>query len=132
MISALDVRIGNLVKVSEVIYTITGISELEVSCKGHEGSFAVEEIYPIPLTAELLEQAGFKELKKSSWYDKVPNEGFSYKLRANRVMIFHPGENTLSHSLNTYIAFFHQLQNLYYCLTGREITLQINAETTVS
>ena len=123
MILAVDLRIGNLITVSGVIYEITGISAKKISCKDYKGSFTLEEADPIPLTAELLEKAGFRELRKSSWFDKVPNEGFSYKLHSNRVMIFHPGENTLSHSLNTYIAFFHQLQNLYYCLTGREITL---------
>lgn len=124
MILTVDLRIGNLVTVSEVVYRITGISETKVSCKGRKGSFTFEEIQPIPITAEILEKAGFKQVKKTSWYDKEPNEGFSYRLYANRVMIFHPGQNTLSHWLNTHIAYFHQLQNLYYYLTGREISIE--------
>ena len=125
MISTVDLRIGNLIKVAEVVYRISGISETKVNSKAHKGSFRAEELQPIPLTAEILEKAGFIQLKKSSWYDKVPQEGFSYKLYANRVMIFHPGENTLSHWLNTHIAYLHQLQNLYYWLTGREISIEL-------
>ena len=125
MIPTFDLRIGNLITVSGVVYRITGISETKVSSKVHKGSFRPEELQPIPLTAEILEKAGFKQLKKTGWFDKVPAEGFSYKLHANRIMIFHPGENTLSHSLNTQIVFLHQLQNLYYCMTGREILIEL-------
>src|SRR5687768_11711534 len=122
MISTLDLRIGNLITVAEAIYPITAITETKVHVKGFKGSIKQEELHPIPLTHEILEKAGFKQRGKTDLYDKLPLEGFIYKLHANRVMIFHPGQNTLYHSLNSYIAFLHQLQNLYYCLTGREIS----------
>jgi hypothetical protein len=124
MIKTFDLRIGNFITVSEVTYRVTGISETKVHCKGYKGSFNQEAVQPIGLTHEILQKAGFKQRGITDLYYKVPEEGFIYKLSSSRVMIFHAGENTLYHSLYTYMPSLHQLQNFYYCLTGREIAVQ--------
>lgn len=59
MIQTVDLRIGNLITVSEMIYRVTGISETKVRCKGYKGSFNQEALEPIRLTHELLERASF-------------------------------------------------------------------------
>lgn len=123
MISTLDLRIGNWITVSEVIYQVTAVSETKVHFKGHNCEISQEELHPIPLTQEILEMAGFKKKGKTDLYDKFPLEGFTYHLYAHKVMIFHGPNNTLCHWLNTRIVFLHQLQNFYYCLTGREISI---------
>src|SRR5215210_4232878 len=97
--------------------------ETPVHFKGHKGGVSQEEIHPIPITQEILEQAGFKKKAKTDLFDKFPNEGFTYHLYSHKVMIFHGPHNTLCHWLNTQIDFLHQLQNLYYCLTGRELSV---------
>ena len=125
MIKTVDLRIGNLITVSEVVYRVTGISETRVRGKGHKESFNQDVLQPIPITHQILERASFKQRGITDLYFKVPEEGFIYKLNANRVMIFHSRENTLYHSLYTFMPFLHQLQNFYYCLTGREIAIEL-------
>lgn len=121
MIPTFDLRIGNWITVSDVIYRLTGVSEAKVTLKGHKGGFKQEDLHPIPITPEILEKAGFKRRGQSSLYDKIPDEGFTYHIYWHRIIIFHGPDNTLCHWLNTRIVFLHQIQNIYYCLTGREI-----------
>lgn len=121
MIPTYDLRVGNWVIASDVIRRITSVSETKVTFEGVKNSVKQEDIQPVPLTEELLKKTGFRQLKETDLFEKMPLEGFTYKLHAQRIMIFHPGDNTLCHWLNTRIIYLHQLQNLYYCLTGREI-----------
>lgn len=123
MIATVDLRIGNWITVSEVTYRVTALSETKVHFKGRKGGVSHEEIHPIPITQEILEKAGFKKKEKSDLFDKFPNEGFTYHLYSHKVMIFHGPHNTLCHWLSTQIDYLHQLQNLYYCLTGRELSI---------
>jgi len=53
-------------------------------------------------------------------------EGFTYELYSHKVLLFHQKDNTLAHWLNTRLVFLHQLQNFYYCLTGREINVSFD------
>lgn len=126
MIPTYDLRIGNWITVSDVIYEVTGVSETKVHFKGHKRGVSHKELHPIPITQELLEKAGFKQRGKTDLYDKVPVEGFTYQLHSEKIMIFHGRHNTLCHWLETRITFLHQLQNFYYCLTGREISISFN------
>lgn len=121
MIPTYDLRVGNWVIASDVIRRITSVSETKVTFEGVKNAVKQEDIQPVPLTEELLKKTGFRQLKETDLFEKMPLEGFTYKLHAQRIMIFHPGDNTLCHWLNTRIIYLHQLQNLYYCLTGREI-----------
>lgn len=123
MIPTFDLRIGNWITVAEVICQVTGVSETKVHFRGNKTAFKPEELHPIPITHEILERAGFKKKERTDLYDKIPIEGFTYHFYANKIMVFHGGDNMLSHWLNTRIAFLHQLQNFYYCLTGREIQI---------
>jgi hypothetical protein len=121
MISTFDLRVGNWVMASDVIHRITSVSETKVVFEGLKNSVKQEDLHAIALTKELLEKSDFRQLKETDLFEKIPLEGFTYKLHAQRILIFHPGDNTLCHWLNTRIVYVHQLQNLYYCLTGREI-----------
>jgi hypothetical protein len=123
MILTEDLRIGNWIIVSDVTYRINVIAETKVYFEGYKRSVKKEELQPIPITQEILEKSGFRRREKTNLYDKIPLEGFTYQLYADRMMIFHPGSNTLCHWLNTRITFLHQLQNLYYILTGRKISV---------
>ncbi len=72
MVPAFDLRIGNWITVSEVIYCVTGVSKTKVQFQGHKGAFKQEDLNPIPITQEILERAGFTKRKKSDLYDKIP------------------------------------------------------------
>lgn len=123
MIPTFDLRIGNWITVSGVSYRISAISETKVYFKARKGAVIQEELHPIPITQELLEKAGFKQRGTTDLFDKIPNEGFTYQMHSNKIMLFHSKDNTLCHWLNTRIVFLHQLQNFYYHLTGREIQI---------
>jgi hypothetical protein len=121
MIPTFDLRIGNWITESGVKYCVTGVSEKKVHFKGQKVAFSQENLHPIPITPEILKMVGFKQRGKTSLYDKFPDEGFTYELYSHKIMLFHRPDNTLCHWLNTRITFLHQLQNLYYYITGREI-----------
>lgn len=123
MVPTFDLRIGNWLSVSGDIYRITAVSDTKVHFKGLKGAVSQDDLHPIPITPELLEKAGFKQRAKTNLYDKIPLEGFTYHIYWNKIMVFHAPDNTLCHWLNTRIVFLHQLQNFYYYLTGREISV---------
>lgn len=82
---------------------------------------------PIPLTEEWLIKFGFEEYidfgRKTGNFDKVPLCGFTYSINTNKVMIMHKGNN-ISHWLDIQIKYVHQLQNLYFSLTGEELEVK--------
>jgi hypothetical protein len=80
----------------------------------------------IPITQEWLLKFGFKEFidfeYKTGMFDKFPlSIGFSYSMNTKKVMIIHEG-NKVSHWINKKIEYVHELQNLYFALTGQELT----------
>jgi hypothetical protein len=90
----------------------------------------------ILITSKLLESIGFskrsKKLKTEYFIDCTPSrnkEGFEYELvfsesESDFAMIWRPKSEGLSHYFPC--IYLHQLQNLYFALTGKE--LEINLE----
>jgi len=66
---------------------------------------------PIPITEEWLLKAGFEKDETDWWYI----DDFGVKRYDNDCFVFY--------TLNTIIKFLHQLQNLYFALTGEELTI---------
>jgi hypothetical protein len=85
----------------------------------------IRELNPVPITKEWLLKFGFKEFidfgSKSGIYEKLPLCGFTYSLNTKKIMILHKG-NAVSHWLDIQTQYVHQLQNLYFALTGEELT----------
>lgn len=122
MIQANELRIGNLVETPDGFQGITEIQTEFFYTKDFKSSWA--ELKPIPLTEEWLERFGFeREEGRWTWKKNIYNE-----------------ETTLPTSLqlwsgNDFISvcragigamhcpceYVHQLQNLYYSLTGTEL-----------
>ena len=80
------------------------------------GSFNYE---PIPITEEWLVRFGFED-DGPEWYflkvkDKLTSIGYSYSIK-REVIEFCDIEIT--------IEYVHQLQNLYFALTGTELTIK--------
>ena len=78
----------------------------------------IEGIKPIPLTEEWLVKFGFENNQSNNeWYDKgffsVLNNGMSF-------CFIHCGNYI---NINARPKYVHQLQNLYFALTGEELTL---------
>lgn len=73
---------------------------------------------PIPITAEILEKAGFQKDKHlvTTYFE---TDGLRLKVADES---FQPvcGKEAFGHA----IQYVHQLQNVYYCLTGKELDMR--------
>ena len=74
----------------------------------------LEYIKPIPLTGEWFERFGF-EYKKNGYYK------FPIEIRLSGLVFF--GNEHSKRGLNINLKYVHQLQNLYFALTGQELKL---------
>jgi hypothetical protein len=111
MINHKELRWGNLVqddwgRIQEVLWFDNSGVETE------HARFQHEELFPIPLSGEILEKLGF-ELSRGAHVleDWVWMEGTLYKEEYN----------DWTHSLG-HINSVHQLQNLYFFYEGEELT----------
>ena len=76
----------------------------------------IEDIQPIPLTPEMLEKAGWRLLfektyennKFDIWLSESKNGGYTFTSRPDGGKLLY---------------FLHQLQNLYFALTGEELRI---------
>jgi hypothetical protein len=118
MIEAKDLRIGNNFQNDEGnILTCFGVAPVDDSDQfniwyGNELGFILleEEAKPIPLTEEWLVKFGFEGWDKGDYTMNLSNANF-YKLP-----IWQPLAKNIKH--------VHQLQNLYFALTGEELTIK--------
>jgi hypothetical protein len=116
-----ELRIGNLVE-----YNRNVVECVDVMCDGINTKYIeginIGFIQPIPLTEEWLVKFGFEEEKdndgvfgfklKNFWYI---NE---YQFRLSNFI------DTESMVIDNKIHHIHQLQNLYFALTGEELTIK--------
>jgi hypothetical protein len=130
MINANELRLGNYIlqKVNNKISRVPcNYQHFELLAKG-EGS----ALYPVVLKAELLEQCGFVENKEYALYPSArefslvlpvngttQNEIYAY-IKNNGECFGRAVTNKEVSSNNFY--HLHQLQNLYFSLTGKELT----------
>jgi hypothetical protein len=121
MIQANELRIGNLIS-----YTIeddlderkkwSEVSEIDAVDILHLTKFKDKNYKPIPLTEDWLLKFGFE---KSSYYYEI--KGIAISLGEDgRTILNGCGEVNAKHCV-----YVHQLQNLYFALTGQELTLNL-------
>ena len=115
--NANELRLGNLVRskyngISKVDQIGSSINSEYVGGRSLDGNYWENSCLPIPLTAEWLEAFGFKE-NTTSWtkFCKYCHLKLK-KTTGKRLMI---GSLQVKH--------VHQLQNLYFALTGEELTI---------
>ena len=130
-----ELRIGNFVSLpfeNDKIHTIRGV---DIQCL-QEGMDS-QSVKPIIITGEWLLKFGFY-LDKNQWYNikyftdcnqSTEEMCITINLASNRCAIFDAIEETdmvniLSYPIFTAkrIYYVHQLQNLYFALTGEELT----------
>jgi hypothetical protein len=122
-----ELRIGNLVTYENKTHKIFGISEQYPFLDTIEyGAFVVEwyDLKPIPLTEDWLLKAGFEVV-----YDSEFTKRLDF-IKDNRFDFFINKQNeTLSGIRFKGNTFFneakhvHQLQNIYFALTGEELAI---------
>lgn len=129
MIKAEEFRIGNILSTSlksgmgrSVIKKI-GCQDI-VRIKENTGSFIYN---PIPLTEEWILRFGFE---KFIIKDEIAKNGYRI---LNKIELQDVGDGyfRLKHfymgqigAENTHVRYVHQLQNLYFALTGEELTIK--------
>ena len=132
MINAKELRIGSRVEYRNEIAVVVNISERhiglylglieeEFSRRPNKTVVSVDEISPVELTEEILLKCGF-EKKGDNWYDlkfKISdcesNEMFFGGLESD-ICLFTEG-----YFSSNSVKYLHQLQNLYFAITGKEI-----------
>ena len=121
-IQAREIRIGNIIQfddTSEDIVRVEYVFQSDemwfiqwtwISGKGSfkSGNSILEDFEPIPLSPEILEKAGFEKCSCGGWKQGELHlyKGFNYERK--RI-----------------IKYLHQLQNLYFSLTGEELTINL-------
>ena len=113
MLSATELRIGNLINNKEGNIVFVNPNHLIVLAYGIENIFQ-----PIPLTEEWLLKFGFKDLGNGKFSGGFKN---MFKISSHQFGIdFYYGGIDPYYIKPHYV---HNLQNLYFALTNKELTL---------
>ena len=112
---ATELRIGNLICNKEGTIVYVNTTHLTLLLYGIENEFKL-----IPLTEEWLLKFGFE--KSMSWT-------YVIELKGNLKLVYYLGEKGWSIGFKSYsdfsnLEYVHQLQNLYFALTGEELKPQ--------
>lgn len=125
---AKELRIGNYVRHDNgngaFTVEVVGITPKEVTVKYGPGVSTItqEEITPLPLTVKTLLKCGFSEV---GIYENVYHRG-DYRIYLDR----EANDGLLKYETETYqieieVGGVHQLQNLYFALTGEELPVNL-------
>lgn len=118
---AKEVRIGNLLKKDGVVVTIDGRSIFDMWC----AKFYAENYDPIPITEEWLLRFGFKNsesINKSNSFFYKPVGGSELHINPDNGVVWIERYTNIFNN-PALIEYVHQLQNLYFALTGKELQL---------
>lgn len=126
MIKANELRTGNLVLFNGKVVKISEVGRLTIEVEINELKYLyckIEDLKPIPLTEEWLLKFGWGKGEYDTEYvDNVSlkQECLSYNVGAKMFCIETNGDiMEIKH-----IRYVHQLQNIFYCLTGQELELK--------
>lgn len=127
-----ELRIGNLIQTKEYksarrIICFYGSSDVLVDSgyvtfpTDDESEYSLNELEPIPLTEEWLLKFGFEKINETDWQSPsscyrwdTAREGMQFLTLDDEWLFFSNGE----------VEYVHQLQNLYFALTGEELTIK--------
>jgi hypothetical protein len=130
MIPINELRKGNWVNVSHVHFKETEISTIQIDDLVRIfTNIPTYDYNPIPITEEWLLKFGFKNwatndncfIKKHIQLELIIFNDKTPVAKANNITGFYYFFNKEIQSLT----FIHQLQNLYFALTGEELTLSV-------
>jgi hypothetical protein len=114
-----ELRIGNKTSNGIVVnifedHFFTKVGDTVYSSKYHNAN-------PIPLTEEWLLKFGFKKYSKNEFELATKDFDISFFNGELKLLCGFYAENPISLNNQKYV---HQLQNLYFALTGEELTLK--------
>ncbi len=120
-----ELRISNLVSTEGEILTVKSVSKTVASFEGKDYWILLKDCEPIQLTEDWLIRFGFEKL--------LPNIEDEIKDELRTVIIFRKIPLTYNTSngwwmnsskIKIQLDYVHQLQNLYFALTGTELTIK--------
>ncbi len=120
MIRTNELRLGNIIEQGLVFRLYDMCARVQAS-NGRVSYINDEHLIPITLTPEILINAGF-ELENDSNFTKnytLPDSRFGYDWHVDTGWWFR------YINLRIECKYLHQLQNLYFALTGHELTIHL-------
>lgn len=137
MIAANELRIGNwvIIPIGAVIKT-RSIDDTGINT-GFDDGYLLSVINPIPLTPEILEKCGFKWVDKNDnnriYYFRDIDEDHSLSWDERKKIIYLDcTDGYYDIYFNNTAKYLHQLQNLYFALTGEELKVESLDDSNVS
>lgn len=133
---ATELRLNNLLMYDDIIVPIIGMensSESVLVKINPETAVDYKKLKPIALTAEWFSKLGFKEAYRSPTRIRfdLPNYcRYDFDLDSNKIL-----EGFLFFGNYIKCRYLHQLQNIYYTLTGEELKIDYaipKTQTTLS
>lgn len=129
---AKNFRIGNWISTEKGDKQVESIDEtgiIDVETIDHDG-FYYYNYQPIPISPEWLKRFGFvKDNNGNYWIDLqthylelMPSNGYWYPVYAQVPEMSHEDEQRVS---TNRIEFVHELQNLFFALTGNELEMKV-------
>lgn len=119
-----ELRIGNWVDYFDSIHVVEKINKKSVRLvylgDGTSTSSELDSpcLRPIELNGEILEWFGFTQCDVGHWYQDEDNDLYGFVERSG-------GYSLVVSDIDqkeTYVKYAHQLQNLYFALTGEELS----------
>jgi hypothetical protein len=124
MIAVYELRVGNLVLVAGEVQAIAGIVQMPkgdvVFVTGQEMSVQVQDIEPVGLSNSLVQQCWFREAEDGFWWEHVTASIYLQKTNGRwDFSLTDPRE------VASWMPMYslHQLQNLFFALSGAELDL---------
>ncbi len=127
MIKATELRIGNYTHKKDA--TIDAAGKVNYSYRlhviDHNDIYHIVEDgdptnHPIPLTPEWLERCGEKCINNNGWEYQIRIGALKWYFRWNKEWYSELG----GIYIDSKVKYIHQLQNLYFALTGVELTIK--------
>ncbi|PHJ53858.1 hypothetical protein VF04_35015 [Nostoc linckia z7] len=129
MIQTHELSLGALVFYQKLYWEVVSLNKygiLVVERNGVEVQLTNNDIDPIPITPEILEKAGFVRTYESKYRirfdaDELGHPEIGVELNiTNGSITFRYNSET-----NAQCKFLHQLQNIYWCLAGKELEINL-------
>ena len=140
MIQAKELRIGNVIEANTPPMIVQAINKdsVELYMPGSEADNFEEDLEKcngIPLTPEILEKCGFQKANNDRWLIEMDGphrhiEVIWYGLAKNIYVNLWEAPELSSGEPIFYsiggVKYLHQLQNLYWCLCGKELLINLH------
>jgi hypothetical protein len=131
MINANELRFGNWVQTGGIQSVIDELGDTLCHLEGNMIPNRYDQIEPIPLSPEILSKCGFEVYRNDHQYTFYGNHGddsdffleFNWMRRDEGYI---PMIKSVEFEvIGSSIQYLHQLQNLYFALTGNELEIKL-------